>query len=142
MKNNALLKLLNAKIPIFLFLLMFSGCGFPTNNRSECLRSKPSSFGIHAKITINKENQAIPITVYVGPMEENSIYYEKDLNKFVKDIWLKTDTYYTIVAYYKLDGKTYQVVSGITPTVSQSCKNCSNPCYYVENTVVDLRFKP
>lgn len=111
---------------------MASGC----ENKSECYKQKPRQHNIFTKITINEENQVVPVTIYIGPMEENNVRYEKDLSKHVNELWLETDTYFTIVARYKLDGKTYRVVSGITLSVSKT-----GSCYYVENTVIDLRFK-
>jgi hypothetical protein len=89
-----------------------------------------------ALITLNEENQNIQVAVYEGTMENNTLRYEKKLNRYSRELWLETNKQYTVIAYYKKDGKTYQVVSGIEMSVSQSGK-----CYYVSNTVIDLRLK-
>ncbi|MDD2550244.1 MAG: hypothetical protein PHD00_09150 [Bacteroidales bacterium] len=133
MKKIVSLKLLNPILPIVLLLLIISGC----DKKSDCFKYKPKSHNVFTKITINEENQTVPVTVYIGPMEDNNVRYEKDLHKHVKHLTLDTDTYFTIVAHYKLNGKTYRVINGVTLSVSQS-----GSCFYVENIVVDLRFKP
>lgn len=106
------------------------------NPRSNCLSLYPEGYGITALITLNAENPEISVAVYEGSLESNSLRYEKTLSKHVRELWLQTDNQYTVIAYYQKDGKTYQVVGGIKPYVSHSGK-----CYYVDNTVIDLRLK-
>ena len=138
MKKNNLRKSIIYIVPLALLLILLSGC----SDKSICLKDRPSSHSLLAKITYNNENKTVPVTIYIGPMEDNNIRYKKVLSKQSNKLWLETDTYFTIVANYKLNGKTYQVVNGITLSVSKSCKTCTKPCYYVENTEIDLRFKP
>lgn len=140
MQSIFLLKLLKPIFPISLLIFLTSACDYRTE--SDRFKEKPKSQYLHSKITINEENQTVPVTVYIGPMEENNVRYDKNLSKYVKELWLETDTYYTIVARYKLNGKTYRVVNGITLSVAKSCETCSKPYYYVEQKVIDLRFKP
>lgn len=120
---------------LLLMMVALQGCGLG-EKRSSCLSTKPLGFGVLALITLNGENQNIQVAVYEGTMENNTLRYEKKLNQYVRELWLETNKQYTVIAYYKKDGKTYQVVSGIEMSVSQSGR-----CYYVSNTVIDLRLK-
>lgn len=122
--------------PLLLVLILaLQGCGLG-ENRSSCLSTQPLGFGVLALITLNSQNQNITVAVYEGTMENNTLRYEKKLNKYSRELWLETNKQYTVIAYYKKDGKTYQVVSGIEMSVSQSGR-----CYHVSNTVIDLRLK-
>ena len=124
-----------AYLLLLLMMVALQGCGLG-EKRSNCLSTKPLGFGVLALITLNEENQNIQVAVYEGTMENNTLRYEKKLNRYSRELWLETNKQYTVIAYYQKDGKTYQVVSGIEMSVSQSGK-----CYYVSNTVIDLRLK-
>jgi hypothetical protein len=134
--RNASLKILVCLI-ITLTLVNTQSCELVgVNPHSPCLTKYPEGYGITALITLNAENPEIRVAVYKGSLESTNLRYEKTLSKHVRELWLQTDIQYTAIAFYQKDGRTYQVVGGIKPYVSQSGK-----CYYVNNTVIDLRLK-
>lgn len=120
---------------IIILAATLTGCSLGSeNNHSSCLRTYPTAYGVDALITLNSENKNIFVEVWEGSLESSNLRYHKTLNHLVRELWLETDVQYTIIAYYKKNGKSHQVVSGIKLSVSKVGK-----CYKVNNTIIDLR---
>jgi hypothetical protein len=138
-------QIIRKNIVIFIVLIMFIfGCKPEYSfeyNASTCLPAKPLSFTIHPKITLDYENKHIPVTVYLGSIDDNNIVIERTLSKEVTGLYLKTETYYTIVAKYIRNGRTHFVINSIEIEVVKNCEDCPDPCFYVYAREIDLRLK-
>jgi hypothetical protein len=108
---------------------------------AECYTDYPYSEELSAEITINSENQAVPITVFYGPFENNDIAFRDTSIKSIKYLWLDTGVDYTIRAEYTKNGRTFYVINGAKLTPRKDTDSCNAPCYYVTGKKVDLRLK-
>ena len=70
-------------------------------NCAECYRDKPEWGPLNVILTINQENQYVPLTVYVGNIEDTIVDYVD--TAYLKDYWVdvEPDRYYSVKAEYK-----------------------------------------
>lgn len=110
-------------------------------NCAECYTDYPYYEELRAEITINDENQFVPITVFIGPFEDNNISYRDTSIRVARYLWVETGVDYTIRAEYTKNGRTYYVINGAKLTTREDTESCDAPCYYVTGKNVDLRLK-
>lgn len=142
-------KILNNQLPLIRVMLIVTISTLASckseylfeNESSTCFPHFPTALSIKPKVTLDSENFSIPVIVYLGSIDNNNIAFEKIISKENNMLYLKTQTYYTIVAKYAQNGKTYFVVNSIELEVVKSCADCFDPCYYVYNREIDLRLK-
>jgi hypothetical protein len=108
---------------------------------SECYTQRPDFDGIVLKITINQENQRVPLAFYRGPFENGNIEFRDTARISEQDFTLQTDVNYTIVAMYRKDARTYYVISGAKLSTHYDESSCSEACYFVTGKTADLRIK-
>jgi hypothetical protein len=117
-------------------------------NCSECLNDKPYKVTIKIRITSNSENPTVPITVYLGNIEEGNIlvedigydnYYKSDNYYYFEKA--EFGQYYTVVAKYQSNGRTIRVVDGKMLKVRLDNSSCDRSCYVIEGDKFDVRLK-
>ena len=108
---------------------------------SECYTNKPEFSEAKISVTIDNENQQVPITVYLGSYDDGLIVYEDITTSLMNYVWLENEVDYTLVAEYIRNGRTVNVVNGLTMKIRKDYENCNEPCYYVRNRNVNLKLK-
>lgn len=109
---------------------------------SECYTEEPSHTWVDLNVTINAENPEVPITIYVGP-PENEVIYSYDLaNETPYKVKVENETAYTVKAEYRVDGRSRIVFNKIKTKIFYDYESCSEPCYWVSDKTVNLRIKP
>lgn len=108
---------------------------------SECVSTEPLVAKIKVKLS-SVPNSNTSVNVYEGYVEDNILYasfrptYYDDYNV---DVTL--NKMYTFVATYYSTTGTYYVTNSTIPRVKYETEQCTDPCYYVYNNVIDLRLK-
>lgn len=138
-KRIALILISSAFIP-----LQHYSCStedFQVVDCSECYTDKPEFSEAKISVTIDDENLQVPITVYLGSYDDGLIVYEDITTIRLNYVWLKNEVDYTLVAEYTRNGRTVNVVNGLTMKIRKDYENCNEPCYYVRNRSVNLKLK-
>jgi hypothetical protein len=136
------LKIFRLLAIMILALTPQSGCdeiSYLAVNCSECYIDNPTHYEIRVSVDANKSQEAIPVTVYDGPFENNNVILRDTTTSNDIWFWLETEKNYTIVAEYVKDGRKYSVVSGAKLKTRRDFETCSEPCYYVVGTRVNLK---
>jgi RNA polymerase subunit RPABC4/transcription elongation factor Spt4 len=108
---------------------------------SECYTEEPSHSWVDLKVTIDVENPEVPITIYVGPPENEVIYSYELANETPYKVQVKNETAYTVKAEYRVDGRSRIVFNQIKTKMYYDYESCSEPCYWVSDKTVNLRIK-
>jgi hypothetical protein len=130
---------------LFVFIILPNkGCELSSIvvvNCHTCFADYPSYYNVLSNISINKENQNVPIKVYYGKIEDNALVYEMVSHSKNTYLWLETEAEHTLVAEYKKEGRTHLVVNSVKMRVLKDYESCSEPCYYVIGDKIDLKLK-
>lgn len=108
-------------------------------NCSECYPDKPLDSWVKLHLSINEENTEVPITVYLGPPENEVIVLEEVASKETHYIYIENETVYTVVAKYKVDGRTRLVFNKIETKIFYDYESCNEPCYWVSGAIANMR---
>ena len=104
-----------------------------------CYQIKPDSGQIGIKVTINDENPYVPITIYIGNIEDNNIEYSD--TSYSSEYWVDVpvDKYYSVTAEYKSGDNTIIAVDGDKFKLKKNTKDCDEECYYYSGGFFDNR---
>ncbi len=105
-----------------------------------CLTYEPYDELVKIKVTVNKENEFVPITIYIGDLEENNIYIQDTTNFSVYEIYLPVNKDYTATAKYKKGNQTIIAVDGGNLD-TKSTDVCDSICWTVKELELDLWLK-
>lgn len=133
-------KLLIIIIPIALVII--KGCSIEKLLEfkcSECYPDKPVDSWVKLHLTINEENTEVHITVYLGPPENEVIVLEEVASKETHYIYIENETLHTVVAKYKVDGRTRYVFNRVETKIFYDYDSCSEPCFWVSGAMANLR---
>ena len=106
-----------------------------------CYLEKPKSTTLYIDLTINDENNYIPLTIYSGTMEDGVIIKEVLTNEKNYPVKVDLDNYYTVQANYNSNGKVIHVINGRLTTTKRINNICNNPCYIITGDRIDARLK-
>jgi len=131
-------------IRIFFFLLtVFS---FSCEEQSffvkcdECVADEPVNAELKIKLSKSSSGGA-KINVYTGNLEDSILYRTLTTSSTETSIRVTLNQKYTVTASYLEPPKTYIAVDSATPRVVYNKDQCTDPCYYIYDRVVDLRLK-
>lgn len=139
-----------ALIPVYiatLFLLLlsgnFMGCE-PEDwifevNCNDCYDYQPDSANLIINLTINEENDSVPLTFYKGAFEDGVIDWQDTATVEEFHLYSEIDTEYTVRATYKSGQKTIVAFDADKMELSDSGAECGSPCYIVKGGIFDLR---
>ncbi len=106
---------------------------------SECYIDKPIEAPVKVLLTINSDNPTVPITIYLGPYEDNHIVALDTARDLQVTYWLQIGQGYSFKAEYVKSNRQYHVIDGTKPLTRIDNETCSEPCYYFVRNKVDLR---
>lgn len=134
---------LTAGISAFLFLT-FCERQEPTDGSfdcSTCYQDEPAIGPLTVYVTINAENQKVPLVIYRGDIESNAIEYVD--TAFQSEYWVDVpvDAYYSVKAEYKDGEKTIYAVDGDKLKLKKNAKDCDQECYYFDGGYLDVRLQ-
>jgi len=130
-----------------LCLLMFSGqftacepedwvlavdCG-------DCYDYRPDSAELIINLTINAENDSVPLTFYLGNYEDGLIDWQDTASSETFYLFSAMDKDYTVVASYNSGSQTIMAFDGDKMTLYDAAEECGSPCYIIKGGIFDVR---
>ena len=128
-----------------LFLLSgnFIGCEpedwILTVDCNDCYGYEPDSASLIVYLSINAENDSVPLTFYKGAFEEGNIDWLDTAT--TEELYLKSEinTEYTVVATYRSGNKTIKAIDGDKMRLYNAADECGSPCYIIKGGIFDVR---
>lgn len=129
----------NIKLIVFFLVLITYPCLYSCNyNENEsgqdcfnCRKEKPDSAYIIIKVTINKENHNVPVSIYKGefnPHNQSNKIDSAIVDSSALRVKMPVNEYYSVKAEYKSDQKIiYAVDGGVFET--QKRTDCDYNCW-------------
>jgi hypothetical protein len=107
----------------------------------ECLTDEPDETDLTIKLDNYNYGVETIVHVYLGNIEDSILYNTIRTTNRETSIRLTINKKYTVTATYFISGKYYIAVDSANPGVNYVKDQCTDPCYYVYDRVVDLRLK-
>jgi hypothetical protein len=106
---------------------------------SNCYQEKPEFVQLNVFVTLDSENPFVPLTIYVGDVEDNNIDWED--TTYNKSYWVDVipGRYYSVKAEYKDGSKKIFAIDGDDVKLKENTTDCDVPCYYQVGGYVDVR---
>lgn len=114
---------------------------FSSFDCSLCYQDKPEYGPLEILLTINSENQAVPIVVYRGDIENNEIEYIDTAYYWDYVVDVPVNEYYSVTAQYKDGANTIYSVDGDELKLKLNTKDCDQDCYYYKGGYIDVRLR-
>ncbi len=107
----------------------------------ECFNPRPEWVKLNVKVTINHENQRVPLTLYIGNFEDGNVDWIDTTSSI--DYWVDVhpDQYYSVKAEYKDGSKIIYAIDGDKIKLNYSKESCDEPCYYSTGGYIDVQLK-
>lgn len=109
---------------------------------TKCYSTLSDVYNLEYKITLDKENPYVPITLYQGKIDDgviidvDTIFYLPHYSKPVS-----FGNYYSAVARYRRNGRVIFAVDGRQLEKKLDNSSCQEACYTIHGDMLDLRLK-
>ncbi|HER08895.1 MAG TPA: hypothetical protein ENO20_08310 [Bacteroides sp.] len=132
---------------ILLFPVMlpghFLGCDpedqFLEVDCDECYSYEPDSANLIVYITIDSENDSVPLTFYRGSFEEGEIDWEDTATTGEFYLFSEMNRVYTVRAVYQSGVESIIAFDSDKMVLRDYGESCGYPCYIVRGGIFDLR---
>lgn len=108
-------------------------------NCADCYGYKPDSANLIIYLTIDAENDSVPLTFYRGSYEEGEIDWQDTATTEEFYLYSKINSYYTVRASYRSGSRIIEAFDGDEMKLNNSEDDCGSPCYIVKGGIFDLR---
>lgn len=107
----------------------------------DCFSPRPEWVQLNVKTTINDQNKRVPLTIYIGNIEDGNIDWVDTTAK--EDYWVEVrpGQYYSVSAEYKDGSKTIFAIDGDKINLKYTESTCDKPCYYSVGGYIDVQLK-
>jgi len=130
-------------ISLCLFLLMKMTSCEPENwevvDCSDCWSNKPDSANLIVNVTINSQNDSVPLTFYKGYVEDGVIDWLDTATTSELYLYSKVGQLYSVKASYKSGEETIIAFDSEKMKTRYEEEKCSSPCYVIKGGIFDLR---
>jgi len=109
---------------------------------NKCYESVSEKMSVELKVTIDGENNFVPITFYHGDIDNGEIILQDtayNATYYTKEV--EIGERYSAIAKYSLSGRIIHAVDGRELKKKKDNNSCDNPCYIIQGDVLDLRLK-
>lgn len=121
----------------------FLGCEpenwMPEVNCNDCYGYRPDSANLIIYVTIDAENDSVPLTFYKGDYENGEIDWLDTATTEEFYLYSEMNRDYTVAATYKSGEKTKVAFDADEMSISDASANCGSPCYIVKGGILDVR---
>jgi hypothetical protein len=107
----------------------------------DCVALEPVKAELKMKLDDALYGVSTIINVYAGNLEDNILYRTIQTSASETSTSVSLNQKYTVTATYYKDGTYYIAVDAATPRVTYNKDQCTDPCYYVYDRIVELRIK-
>jgi hypothetical protein len=105
---------------------------------NECFSYKPDSASLIVYLTINAENDSVPLAFYKGYVGE-AIDWQDTATGTEFRLDAAVGTTYTVLAEYRKGQRTILAFDSDEMTLSDFGEECGSPCYMIKGGIFDLR---
>jgi hypothetical protein len=126
---------------LFGILAIVSGCNSDDCDTSfSCETVAPTYGTLTVSVTPNDQNPLVPIAVYIGDIEDSSLYFVDTIFQST-EYYVDLDVTYSGSATYRDGSKTIIAIDGDRVRLKEE-QNCELTCYTVKNGFLQLGLKP
>ncbi len=111
----------------------------PTVNCSDCYGYRPDSADLIVYLSIDAQNDSVPLTFYRGSYEEGVIDWMDTATSDEFYLYSKMDATYTVRASYRSGDRIIEAFDADHMHLYDAGEECGSPCYIVKGGIFDLR---
>ena len=105
---------------------------------NDCYGYAPDSANLIIHLTINAENDSVPLSFYLGDYENGEIDWQDTATNSEFYLYSKINKAYTVTATYKSGEKTIIAFDADEMILYNGKNECGAPCYIVKGGILDL----
>ena len=106
---------------------------------SDCYGYAPDSADLIINLTINAENDSVPLTFYLGDYEDGVIDWQDTATSEEFYLYSKMNSSYTVRATYNSGNKFIEAFDADDMELYNAAEECGSPCYIVKGGILDVR---
>jgi hypothetical protein len=106
---------------------------------ADCYGYKPDSANLIVKLTINAENDSVPLTFYLGDYEDGLIDWQDTATTEEFYLYSKMNSRYTVRATYQSGDRVIEAFDSDKMTIFNANEECGSYCYIVKGGIYDLK---
>ena len=106
---------------------------------ADCYGYAPDSADLIIKLTINAENDSVPLTFYLGDYEDGVIDWQDTATSEEFYLYSKMNSSYTVRATYNSGNKFIEAYDADDMDLYNAAEECGSPCYIVKGGIFDVR---
>lgn len=106
---------------------------------SECFYNRPDTASLIVHVTINEENDSVPLTFYRGTMSSGVIDWKDTATTDEFYLPAEIDAVYTVEARYRSGTETILAYDSDKMTLSDYGEQCGDPCYIVRGGIFEVQ---
>ncbi len=107
-------------------------------NCMDCITFRPDSTELIIYLTINPENDSVPVTVFEGNAD-GAIFRQDTATESTFYIMAEIGPTYTVMAEYHSGAKTILAFDEDDMFLSNHASECGDPCFIVKGGILDLQ---
>ena len=108
-------------------------------NCGDCYGFKPDSANLIVRLSINAENDSVPLTFYLGDYEDGVIDWQDTATTEEFLLFSKMNSRYTVRATYRWGDRIIEAFDSDKMTLYNANEECGGTCYIVKGGIYDLR---
>ncbi|MDF1576301.1 MAG: hypothetical protein P1P86_14020 [Bacteroidales bacterium] len=105
----------------------------------DCYGYKPDSADLIIYLSLDAENDSVPLTFYRGNYEEGIIDWQDTATTEEFYLYSKMDATYTVRATYRSGDRIIEAFDADHMHLYNADEECGSPCYIVKGGIFDLR---
>jgi len=106
---------------------------------ADCYGYAPDSANLIINLTINAENDSVPLTFYLGKYEDGVIDWQDTATTEEFHLYSKMNSNYTVRATYNSGDRIIEAFDADEMKLHNANEECGSPCYIVKGGIFDLR---
>lgn len=108
-------------------------------NCNDCYSFMPDSANLIVYVTIDSENDSVPLTFYRGDYEDGKIDWQDTATTDEFYLLSEINREYSVAAEYKSGAKTIIAFDSDEMFLYDAAAECGSPCYIVKGGIFDVR---
>ncbi|MBI4646126.1 MAG: hypothetical protein HY738_05875 [Bacteroidia bacterium] len=108
---------------------------------SECYQIKPDWGELAIELTINDENDSVPLIIYRGCPEDNDIEYIDTATSKKHYVEVPLNKYYSVEAYYNVGDSRVIALDGDKIKIKKNTTDCDTTCWYFTGGYINVKLK-
>lgn len=105
---------------------------------ADCYGYKPDSANLIINLSINAENDSVPLTLYLGDYEDGVIDWQDTATTAEFYLYSRINSTYTVRASYRSGNKIIEAFDSDKMTLYNADAECGATCYIVKGGIFDL----